>query len=66
MLLAFAGAASIGEASDNVALFSPAMAGLNALSLWCMVSLRQPARLTATRNQWQAAVWPRPAGVAQW
>ena len=47
MLLAFAGAASIGEASDNVALFSPAMAGLNALSLWCMVSLRQPARSNA-------------------
>lgn len=47
MLLAFAGAASIGKASEIVPLFSPAMAGLIAISLWCVVSLHQPARSNA-------------------
>ena len=47
MLLAFAGAASIGEAAEVVPLFSPAMAGLIALGLWCAVSLRSPARAQA-------------------
>lgn len=47
MLLAFAGAARIGEASDIVPLFSPAMAGLIALGLWCAVSLAAPARSKA-------------------
>ena len=47
MVLAFAGAARIGEASEVVPLFSPAMAGLVALALWCAVSLRPPARRTA-------------------
>lgn len=43
MLLAFAGAARIGEASDIVALSSPAAAGLVALALWCAVSLLSPS-----------------------
>ena len=44
MLTAFAAAARIGAPSDLVPLFSPAMAGLVALGVWAMVSLRVPAR----------------------
>ncbi len=44
MLVAFAGAARIGEASDIVPLFSPAAAGLVALAQWCAVSLLAPSR----------------------
>ena len=51
MLLAFAGAARIGEASEVVPVTSPAMAGLVALALWCAVSLRPPARRTARAAQ---------------
>ena len=42
VLAAFVGAARIGEPSDIVTLFSPAMAGLLALALWGAVTLRAP------------------------
>lgn len=40
VVLAFAGAARIGEASEHIALVSPAMAGVIALGLWCALALR--------------------------
>lgn len=47
MLTAFVAAARIGTAAEVVPLFSPAMAGLIALGLWCAVSLRAPERASA-------------------
>jgi hypothetical protein len=44
MLLAFVFAAKVGDASDVIPLFSPAMAGLVALGLWVTIFLREPAR----------------------
>jgi hypothetical protein len=42
VVAAFAGASRVGEASEQVALFSPAMAGLITLGLWCALTLRSP------------------------
>ena len=48
ILVAFAGAARIGDAAAIIPLFSPAMAGLAALCTWCAVSLRSPPSRHAT------------------